>query len=67
MSQDMTLLATAGDDCIIRLFDLPKRTLLTTFQDTFDKILAMSFTEDNEWLGVSGVDRKCRIYSMKRK
>ncbi|KAG2664932.1 hypothetical protein I3760_16G105600 [Carya illinoinensis] len=58
------LLATVGDDFIIRLFDAVALRMVRKFEGHVDRITDLCFSEDGKWLVSSSMDGSLRIWDV---
>ncbi|KAF9597469.1 hypothetical protein IFM89_018915 [Coptis chinensis] len=58
------LLATVGDDMIIRVFDVVALRMVRKFEGHSDRITDVCFSEDGKWLLSSSMDGSLRIWDV---
>jgi WD40 repeat protein len=63
-SRDGSLLATAGVDTVVRLWDVATRSLVGTFRGHNDFISAVVFSPDGALLATAGRDRTVRLWDV---
>jgi WD40 repeat protein len=64
LSPDGTLLATAGDDHLVRLWRISDRKLLLTLRGHSDWVRTVGFSPDGEILASGGDDRTVRLWNV---
>lgn len=58
------LLATVGDDLVIRLYDVVALRLVRKFEGHTDRVTDLCFSEDGKWLLSSSMDGTLRIWDV---
>ena len=66
-SPDGRTLATAGQDCLIKLWDWADGKELTTLRDGVGVVKSLAFSHDGRWLAFGGDDHSIRIWDVTRR
>ncbi len=63
-SPDSKVLATAGYDRLIKLWDAATGRELRTLKDHSDAVYGLAFSPDGRWLGSGGADRAVKVWEV---
>jgi WD40 repeat protein len=66
-SPDGRTLATAGQDCSIKLWDWADGKEMTTLRDGVGAVKSLAFSRDGQWLAFGGDDHSIRIWDVTRR